>query len=55
MVGNGRGYHLEYGNSWFNFRENGGAVLDQEGVLRDVKDDEEKCNMKIIRLKGKLR
>ena len=31
------------------------AVLDQEGVLRDVKDDEGKCNMKIIRLKSKLR
>ena len=31
------------------------AVLDQEGVLRDVKMMMEKCNMKIIRLKSKLR
>ena len=28
------------------------AVLDQEGVLRDVKDDEGKCNKKIIRLRS---
>ena len=31
------------------------AVLDQEGVLRDVKMMMEKCNMKVIRLKSKLR
>ena len=28
------------------------AVLDQKGVLRDVEDDEGKCNKKIIRLRS---
>ena len=31
------------------------AVLDQKGVLRDVKKNDGKSNIKIIRLKSKLR
>ena len=30
------------------------AVLDQKGVLREIKSDEGKCKMIIIRLKCKL-
>jgi len=44
-------YHRQHRNFYVCMEKGGGVVLDQEGVLREIKSDKGNCKMIIIRLK----